>query len=92
MDEHPDWLDDGTLYIDPQSTNGLGSFTELPGSFHNNACGISFGDGHVEIHKWTDARTYQPVTYVYQNGTTVDMTTSPSADLAWLAARTPYSP
>jgi prepilin-type N-terminal cleavage/methylation domain-containing protein/prepilin-type processing-associated H-X9-DG protein len=93
MDEHPDWLDDGTLYIDPQSTNGLGQFTELPGSFHNNACGISFGDGHVEIHKWMDARTYQPVKYIYQGGTGgIDISSSPSVDLAWLAARTPYSP
>jgi prepilin-type processing-associated H-X9-DG protein len=26
--------------------------TDLPGIYHNNACGFSFADGHSEIHKW----------------------------------------
>lgn len=90
LDEHPDWLDDAQLYIDPGNTNGLGAFTELPGSYHNNACGISFADGHAEIHKWMDSRTYAPITYVYQNSAPVTITGTPSADLAWMAARTPH--
>jgi prepilin-type N-terminal cleavage/methylation domain-containing protein/prepilin-type processing-associated H-X9-DG protein len=89
-DEHPDWMDDAQLYINPGETNGLGEFTELPGGFHNNGCGLSFADGHAEIHKWMDSRTIAPVTYVYQNGAQVDITGTPSVDLAWMAQRTPY--
>ena len=31
---------------------------DWPGIFHGGACGIAFGDGHSEIHKWRDNRTY----------------------------------
>jgi prepilin-type N-terminal cleavage/methylation domain-containing protein/prepilin-type processing-associated H-X9-DG protein len=89
-DEHPDWMDDAILYVNPGETNGLGGFTEVPGTLHNNACGISFADGHAEIHKWTDPRMNNiPVTYQYHEET-LTFTTSPCKDLAWMAQRTPY--
>ena len=97
LDEHPDWLEDAQFYINPSETNGVGEFTELPGNYHNNACGISFADGHSEIHKWTDPRiqmSAMPVTYVYQHGLGANGLTfsasSPCPDLAWMALRTPY--
>jgi prepilin-type N-terminal cleavage/methylation domain-containing protein/prepilin-type processing-associated H-X9-DG protein len=94
-DEHPDWTDDAQLYVNPGETNGLGEFTELPGSFHNNACGVSFADGHSEIHKWRDARVTLPVLYKYQQnygsgGVPITGTSSP--DLLWMVQRTPYMP
>jgi prepilin-type N-terminal cleavage/methylation domain-containing protein/prepilin-type processing-associated H-X9-DG protein len=91
IDEHPDWMDDAQLYINPGETNGIGTFTELPGSFHNNACGISFADGHAEIHKWLDPRINIPVSYKYQNGNPVTISSPFSPDLAWLAQHTPYN-
>jgi prepilin-type N-terminal cleavage/methylation domain-containing protein/prepilin-type processing-associated H-X9-DG protein len=97
LDEHPDWLDDAQFYINPGETNGVGEFTEIPGNYHNNACGISFADGHCEIHKWQDARiewAALPVTYVYQHnlggGGITFSASNPSKDLAWMAQRTPY--
>jgi prepilin-type processing-associated H-X9-DG protein len=30
---------------------------DWPGTYHNNAAGIAFADGHSEIHKWVDSRT-----------------------------------
>jgi prepilin-type N-terminal cleavage/methylation domain-containing protein/prepilin-type processing-associated H-X9-DG protein len=89
IDEHPDWIDDTQLYVNPAETNGVGEFTEVPGSLHNNACDVSFADGHAEIHKWQDARILLPVTYLFQPEE-VDITSPPSPDLAWLAQRTPY--
>jgi prepilin-type N-terminal cleavage/methylation domain-containing protein/prepilin-type processing-associated H-X9-DG protein len=89
MDEHPDWMDDSILYVNPAETNGIGEFTEVPGSFHNQGCGISFADGHSEIHKWTDYRILLPVAYEY-HPESIDITSPASADLAWLAQRTPY--
>jgi prepilin-type processing-associated H-X9-DG protein len=67
----------------------MGEFTEVPGSFHNHGCGISFADGHSEIHKWMDNRILLPVTYVY-HPESIDITSPASPDLAWLAQRTPY--
>jgi prepilin-type processing-associated H-X9-DG protein len=89
LDEHPDWLDDAQLYINPAETNGLGAYTEVPGSYHNNACGISFADGHAEIHKWQDTRTIQPITTIYHD-VSVTISGNPSQDLIWMAQRTPY--
>jgi len=34
---------------------------DLPGCYHNNACGFSFADGHSEMHKWLDGRTTPPM-------------------------------
>jgi prepilin-type N-terminal cleavage/methylation domain-containing protein/prepilin-type processing-associated H-X9-DG protein len=85
IDEHPDSIDDGILYINPACTNGTGVFTELPGSLHGGACGVSFADGHAEIHKWADPTTTHGVTYTTLNQVSV----SNNRDLAWLAQRTP---
>jgi prepilin-type N-terminal cleavage/methylation domain-containing protein/prepilin-type processing-associated H-X9-DG protein len=89
MDEHPDWMDDSILYVNPAEANGIGEFTEVPGSFHNNACGVNFADGHAEIHKWMDTRILLPVMYEY-HPESINITFPVSPDLAWLAQRTPY--
>ena len=90
IDENPDSLDDSIYYSDPYATNGLGQFTELPSSSHDGGATVSFGDGHVEIHRWTDSRTAHAVTYTaFQR---VNISGQPSADLAWLAQHTPRAP
>ena len=33
------------------------TMVDFPASYHNNAAGFSFADGHAEIHKWRDPRT-----------------------------------
>jgi prepilin-type N-terminal cleavage/methylation domain-containing protein/prepilin-type processing-associated H-X9-DG protein len=89
-DEHPDSIDDAILYISPLFTTGIGVLPEFPASNHKRACGMSFADGHAEIHKWHDARTVLPVQYtqgVPQNQRT--MVGTPNIDLSWLAYHTP---
>lgn len=92
-DEHPDSIDDGILYTGtaPPWQAGLGNFAELPSSLHAGADGISFADGHAEIHKWRDPRT-QGGGVLYK-GTSGDMNrlqmSSPNEDLAWFAQHTP---
>jgi len=85
LDEHPDSIDDGIVYVNPAATTGTGSFTEIPGSLHCGSCGVAFVDGHAEVHKWVDATTTQPVKFItyLQN-----LTVSNSRDLAWLAQHT----
>src|SRR5215471_8004401 len=62
---------------------------DMPASYHGNAGGLSFADGHSEIHKWRDPRTMPPVKY---EGLTFDGSTAiPSprnVDVAWLQDRT----
>lgn len=84
-DEHPDSIDDTVLYTDAGATNGTGQFTELPSSDHGGACGITFADGHSEIHKWKDPATVRKITY----GLVQRVAVTDNQDLAWLARRTP---
>jgi prepilin-type N-terminal cleavage/methylation domain-containing protein/prepilin-type processing-associated H-X9-DG protein len=44
-------INDGYLEIDSHN----GSFPDVPGAYHDNAMGISFADGHAQIHKWQTA-------------------------------------
>ena len=91
-DEHPDSIDDGILYVSPyfKTTGGEGVFTELPSSLHDRADGISFADGHAEIHKWLDGRTCPPVKFIYLSGSSsLNMVPAPSLDLLWMAQHTP---
>jgi prepilin-type N-terminal cleavage/methylation domain-containing protein/prepilin-type processing-associated H-X9-DG protein len=41
-------INDGYLEIDSHD----GNFPDVPAAYHNNALGISFADGHAQIHKW----------------------------------------
>jgi prepilin-type N-terminal cleavage/methylation domain-containing protein/prepilin-type processing-associated H-X9-DG protein len=72
VDEHPDSINDGWLV---NCVNCFNGWTDLPGSYHDGACGFGFADGHAEIKKWRDtynlvtkAGTVQPVSRVQKNG------------------------
>jgi len=88
MDEHPDCIDDGALFVDTDPT--YTSFIELPGSNHGGACGISFADGHSELKKWQ-----MGTIPVAANGTAPTLTTTghpgAAADLIWLQQHTPQN-
>jgi prepilin-type N-terminal cleavage/methylation domain-containing protein/prepilin-type processing-associated H-X9-DG protein len=57
---------------------------DWPGTFHNNACGLAFADGHSEIHKWNDPRT----TVVKGNVSRKNVANPLSVDWVWLSQRT----
>jgi prepilin-type N-terminal cleavage/methylation domain-containing protein/prepilin-type processing-associated H-X9-DG protein len=76
LDERSDSIDDGYFAIDevtPQLVN-------LPGGYHNGASGVTFADGHAEIHKWRDGRTLPPLESTFQKF----VSCPGSVDLAWL--------
>jgi prepilin-type N-terminal cleavage/methylation domain-containing protein/prepilin-type processing-associated H-X9-DG protein len=87
INEHPDSIDDGILYIDPAHgcQSGTGQFTEVPASYLANGCGISFADGHAEIHIWRGSLANRPVQYTSLRN--LNVVNDP--DLAWLAQHTP---
>lgn len=55
---------------------------DIPGFYHNRACGFSFADGHSEMHRWLDPRTTPPIQY----GVATDLTLAVprDVDVAWL--------
>ncbi|MCI0537077.1 MAG: prepilin-type cleavage/methylation domain-containing protein, partial [Verrucomicrobiales bacterium] len=56
IDEREDSVNDAFY---GQMVNSV-TICDCPGSYHNGACGLSFADGHAEIHKWLDATTKRP--------------------------------
>ena len=59
MDEHPQSINDGCIVINPSTPTRWQD--DLPASYHNGNCGISFADGHSEVHHWLEATTRVPV-------------------------------
>src|ERR1044071_347357 len=80
LDEREDSIDDGYYAID--MTKGTGAIlVNYPGSFHNKAGGLTFADGHCEIHRWLDPRTTPP----FKKGQKQQFTNmKDNRDLAWL--------
>jgi prepilin-type N-terminal cleavage/methylation domain-containing protein/prepilin-type processing-associated H-X9-DG protein len=54
LDEREDSINDGWYASDPDN---LYQIVDYPASYHGNACGYSFADGHSEIHRFRDGRT-----------------------------------
>ncbi len=75
VDENPFEIDDGFMLV---LIDKKGAWGNVPASYHNGACGLSFADGHAEIHKWRD-----PDTLAKQPPETP---TGPT-DVPWLQAR-----
>src|SRR6185437_720638 len=80
LDEREDSIDDGYFAID--MTKGSGSIlVNFPGTFHNGAGGLTFTDGHSEIHRWLDPRTTPP----FKKGQKREFTNmKDNRDLIWL--------
>ena len=60
-------------------------FEDIPASYHGNAGGLSFADGHSEIHRWRDGRTMRPILPegIIYNGITA-IPSAGNVDIAWL--------
>lgn len=50
LDENPGTINDGFFLLQLLASD----WTDVPATYHNNANGISFADGHAEIKKWKD--------------------------------------
>ncbi len=69
IDEHPDSLNFGDFAVamnDGIPDSGL-YMIDVPASSHNGAGGLSFADGHAEIHKWLNSQTKVPVTGIFMS-------------------------
>src|ERR1700722_4826479 len=92
LDEREDainWGNFETVMIGYQPHNPAAwQLSDIPASYHGNAGGLSFADGHSEIHRWQDDRTMPPLKYeglVFSgSGGTLS---AYNADVGWLQER-----
>jgi prepilin-type N-terminal cleavage/methylation domain-containing protein/prepilin-type processing-associated H-X9-DG protein len=90
IDENPDSINDAAFAVDLAYTGGAACFTDGPTLLHNGGCGLSFGDGHAEIHKWTSPLTYQAnfITLYREDHYQAFYPVPNDLDVAWLEYRT----
>ncbi|HTR41364.1 MAG TPA: type II secretion system protein [Pseudomonadales bacterium] len=96
LDEHADSINDGTFAFNAGYSRGLEKWRDLPAAYHDGACGMSFADGHVEMHPWLEKsgvnKTIYPVliqTYV-SNAPWSAVNLGISQDYEWLDEHIPY--
>jgi prepilin-type N-terminal cleavage/methylation domain-containing protein/prepilin-type processing-associated H-X9-DG protein len=82
IDEHPDSINDGYFLNNPSSS--ASQWGDIPASYHNGACGLSFADGHSEIKRWSSSTTIYPVRYQYSS---MPFDGAGRRDYAWLLER-----
>ncbi len=92
LDQREDTINWGNFmtHMDGYSPNNpsIYKFTmDMPGSYHNRACGFSYADGHSEIKKWQDPRTTPPLK-LQSTARTSDIPSPRNKDVAWLQVRT----
>ena len=58
LDEREDSINDGTFFT---AVDKPGFLPDIPASYHGGSGGLSFADGHSEIHKWTARWIVQPI-------------------------------
>jgi prepilin-type N-terminal cleavage/methylation domain-containing protein/prepilin-type processing-associated H-X9-DG protein len=84
LDEHPDTIDDGWyIFCNNNDPTERTVWENLPGSGHGGAGGLSFADGHSEIHKWQTAAARQGVNNSGNYNSAVGNNTT---DIDWVAA------
>jgi len=94
IDENPSSINDASFICDPQ----IEDWIDCPGSYHVNAGGISFADGHAQIKKWNDSSVTSlwlkdvpfPADAGNPNYTRVPPSQNPATDLGWLQAASTY--
>jgi prepilin-type N-terminal cleavage/methylation domain-containing protein/prepilin-type processing-associated H-X9-DG protein len=74
LDEDPYSINDSGWAVVAQSPK----WVDWPATYHNDACGFAFGDGHSEIHPWHDPRTK------VKNGNVGQLSVPGSVDWQWV--------
>jgi prepilin-type processing-associated H-X9-DG protein len=83
VDERDDSIDDGEFALDMVQNQ----IVNFPAGYHGGAGGVSFADGHAEIHRWRSAEVLAPQQI---GGESIKHEFTPVAannvDLLWLRA------
>jgi prepilin-type N-terminal cleavage/methylation domain-containing protein len=84
LDEREDSINDGfyVMVMDGYPDASKTQLIDFPASYHGQAGGFSFADGHSEIRKWRDKRTMPPLS---PNGTIpLGISCPNNPDVLWL--------
>jgi prepilin-type processing-associated H-X9-DG protein len=87
LDEREDSINDGYYVTDMAGypdKPGAFRIVDYPASYHNNAGGFSFADGHSEIKKWLDPRTTLKLS---KSDMTLDVASPNNVDVLWRQER-----
>jgi prepilin-type processing-associated H-X9-DG protein len=84
LDERQDSINDSYFCVEMFSYDRHQSdkIIDFPASYHGQACGFAFADGHSEIHKWKDARTMPPLNL--DGNKPNDLACPNDPDVAWM--------
>lgn len=85
LDEHEDSINGPGFVVDVMNRGSAAELIDTPASYHNNAAGFNFVDGHAEVHHWADGRLVVPVRRITIS---TRLQAPDSADIAWLQDRT----
>jgi prepilin-type processing-associated H-X9-DG protein len=82
LEEREDSINDGFFIVQMDGYPNMAStvMVDYPASYHGRSCDFAFADGHAEIHKWKDARTYPPLTTTLQ----LNQAQPNSPDVFWM--------
>ena len=88
VDEHPDSINDGGFAVNMYQQGATAVWQDGPANYHEGSCGFSFADGHTEMHRWKDPRTFLGLPVTYSIPFTYGISQPNSPDIAWVQART----
>jgi prepilin-type N-terminal cleavage/methylation domain-containing protein/prepilin-type processing-associated H-X9-DG protein len=92
LDERCDSINDGEWC---SSMNGWPNqptswtMVDYPGSYHGGAGGLSFADGHSEIHRWVDSRTTPKLS---AGGLPLNVVSANNKDVYWIMEHSTRKP
>lgn len=88
MMEHANSIAGGVLAVDVDDTGARARIFDYPATYHSGADGLSFADGHSEIHNYVDPRTQPQVRWDAGVSLQFNIASPNNRDIAWLQVRT----
>ena len=87
-DEDPDTINDASFAFQ-EPYNSTTAWVDMPSKLHGNSVGLSFMDGHAEIHGWAHPECINTTTYVAnpQNNNGLVPQINNNVDLYWMGSR-----
>ncbi len=86
IEEREDSINDGYFVTDMAGyPDDAKIIVDYPASYHNKAAGLSFADGHAEIHKWLDPRTTPALS---KNDRPLNQPSKGNKDVYWMQEHT----
>jgi prepilin-type N-terminal cleavage/methylation domain-containing protein/prepilin-type processing-associated H-X9-DG protein len=82
IDERDDSIDDGEFALDMVANQ----IANLPAGYHGGSGGVTFADGHAEIHRWRSAEVQAPQQVAQKKKWEFLPVSAQNVDLLWMRA------